>query len=298
MINLTKGAIVCADRVSTVSPRYAQELRTEYYSSGLSPVLNLYAPKLCGILNGIDTKYYDPSADPDIAFPYSVKDRKGKAKDKKELQNICGFADSPDTPLVVMVSRLAAHKGFDLVRRILEEFLANNDVQFALLGTGEYELEDYFSDLSRRCPDKCRAVLEYNKALSKKFYAGADLFLMPSKSEPCGLAQMIASRYGAVPVVRETGGLSDTIRPYNEYTGEGNGFSFANYNAHEMMHVLEDALVLYHNKKAWDALVTRVMQMDFSWEASADRYVELYRSMLSETSNLNVKEAFHEGTDH
>ncbi len=279
-INLTKGAIVCADRVSTVSPRYAQEIRTDYYSSGLTSVLNLYSSKLCGILNGIDTKYYDPASDPDIAVPYSADDRSGKAKDKEELQMLCGFESAPDTPLIVMVSRLAAHKGFDLVRRILEEFLVHNDVQFALLGTGEYELEDYFSDLTRRHGDKCHAILEYNKALSKKFYAGADLFLMPSKSEPCGLAQMIASRYGAVPVVRETGGLADTIHPYNVNTGEGNGFSFANYNAHEMMHVLEEALALFRNKEAWDTLVTRVMKMDFSWEASAGQYIELYRSML------------------
>ena len=278
-INLTKGAIVCADRVSTVSPRYAEEIRSEYYSHGLSPVLNQYAGKLCGIINGIDTAYYNSERDPDIAAPFSAVDRSGKADDKAELQNICGFAASPDTPLIVMVSRLASHKGFDLVRRILEEFLLRNDVQVALLGTGEYELEDYFSELSRRCAGKFCAVIEYNKALSKKFYAGADLFLMPSKSEPCGLSQMIASRYGAVPVVRETGGLYDTIKPYNRYTGEGNGFTFANYNAHEMMHVLEEALALYHTPPAWDALVRRVMQMDFSWNASAETYISLYRSM-------------------
>ena len=280
MVNLTKGAIVCADRVSTVSPRYAAEIMTEYYSSGLNHVLCQYSGKLSGIINGIDTEYYNSETDPEIAANFSADDLSGKRTDKLDLQSVCGFAPDPDVPLVAMVSRLASHKGFDLVRYILEEFISKNDVQFALLGTGEYDLEDYFGDLARRYPGKVCARLEYNKALSKKFYAGADMFLMPSKSEPCGLAQMIASRYGTVPVVRETGGLFDTIKPYNEYTGAGNGFSFTNYNAHEMMHVLEYALGLYRQKEKWTALVKNVMSVDFSWNASAEKYIQLYRSML------------------
>jgi starch synthase len=178
-----------------------------------------------------------------------------------------------------MISRLATHKGFDLIRHVIEEFLCRNHVQVALLGTGERDVEGFFADLAYRYPGKFCAKLEYNKALSKKFYAGADMFLMPSKSEPCGLAQMIASRYGTVPVVRETGGLYDTIHPYNQYTGEGNGFSFTNYNAHEMMHVLENALDLYRDKEKWRALMQNVMRVDFSWNASAGKYLELYRSM-------------------
>jgi starch synthase len=199
-----------------------------------------------------------------------------------DLQKECGFAPSADTPLIAMVSRLAGHKGFDLVRHVLEDFICHNDVQLALLGTGEYELEDFFASMAKKYPDKICAKLEYNKSLSKKFYAGADMFLMPSKSEPCGLAQMIASRYGTVPIVRETGGLYDTIKPYNEYTGEGNGFTFTNYNAHEMMTVMENAIRLYHDREAWEKMIRRVMAVDFSWNSSAEKYVELYESMIRE----------------
>lgn len=279
-INLMKGAIVCADRVNTVSPRYASEIMTDYYACGLSHVLRMYAGKVTGILNGIDTEYYDPSLDTEIAETYTAADRSGKIADKLDLQRICGFTPDPSVPLVVMVSRLVAHKGFDLVRHVIEEILNKNNVQFALLGTGDWDLEAFFGNLAWRYPEKFAAKLEYNKTLAKKFYAGADLFLMPSRSEPCGLAQMIASRYGAVPIVRETGGLSDTICPYNKFTGEGNGFSFTNYNAHEMMGVLEDALALYEDTESWDALAERVMSVDFSWNASAEKYIDLYRSML------------------
>ena len=281
-INLTKGAIVCADRVSTVSPRYASEIMTEFYSSGLSHILNMYSAKLSGIINGIDVKYYNSETDPEIAANFTAEDLSGKVKDKLDLQRACGFREDPDVPLIAMVSRLASHKGFDLVRHIIEEFVLQNDVQFALLGTGEYELEDFFGALANKYPEKVCAKLEYNKSLSKKFYAGADMFLMPSKSEPCGLAQMIASRYGTVPVVRETGGLYDTIKGYNRYTGEGNGFSFANYNAHEMKHILEEALQLYRNKDAWNALVKNVMAVDFSWNSSAEKYISLYTSMMND----------------
>jgi len=281
-INLTKGAIVCADRVSTVSPRYASEIMTEFYSSGLSHILNMYSAKLSGIINGIDVKYYNSETDPEIAANFTAEDLSGKVQDKLDLQRACGFREDPDVPLIAMVSRLASHKGFDLVRHIIEEFVLQNDVQFALLGTGEYELEDFFGALANKYPVKVCAKLEYNKSLSKKFYAGADMFLMPSKSEPCGLAQMIASRYGTVPVVRETGGLFDTIKGYNRYTGEGNGFSFANYNAHEMKHILEEALQLYRNKEAWNGLVKNVMAVDFSWNSSAQKYISLYSSMIND----------------
>ncbi len=281
-INLMKGAVVCADRVNTVSPRYASEIMTDYYSAGLCHVLRMYAGKITGILNGIDTEYYNSASDPDIAATFTPEDLSGKAENKRQLQRLCGFPEDPAVPVVAMVSRLAAHKGFDLVRHIIEEFLTRNEVQFALLGTGDAELENFFRDLARRYPERAAAKTEYNKQLAKQFYAGADLFLMPSKSEPCGLAQMIASRYGAVPVVRETGGLCDTIKPYNSFTGEGNGFSFTNYNAHEMMAVMEDALRLYRDTEKWSALVRRVMQVDFSWDTSARRYIALYHAMASE----------------
>ncbi|MGN1345460.1 MAG: glycogen synthase GlgA [Eubacteriales bacterium] len=281
-VNLLKGAIVCADRVNTVSQTYAREILTEYYASGLHYILRQADAegKLTGIVNGIDVDYYNPQKDPDIAEFYSVDSMAGKAVCKAELQKLCGFEQRPETPVIAMVSRLASHKGFDLVRRILEEFINKHDVQFVLLGTGEAALENFFADLARRYPQQVCVRLEYNKALSKKFYAGADLFLMPSKSEPCGLSQMIASRYGTVPLVRECGGLADTIRPYNENDGTGNGFSFTNYNAHDMMHVMEYALSLYANHTKWSELVKNVMKVDFSWTVSAKKYIDIYRSLM------------------
>lgn len=204
----------------------------------------------------------------------------GKAEDKAELQRMCGLEERPDTPIIAMVSRLAAHKGFDLVMRILDELIKYNDVQFVLLGTGDFAIENYFRDLERRYPGKVCAMLEYNKALSKKIYAGADMFLMPSKSEPCGLAQMIASRYATVPVVRRCGGLADTIYPFNEYTGEGNGFSFNNYNAHDMKNVIDYALLMYKDKEKWKTVMNNAITTDFSWAASAGKYIELYKKII------------------
>ena len=280
-INLLKGAITCSDMVNTVSRTYADEIQTEYYSSGLHYILREAARegRLTGIVNGIDVGYYDPATDPDIAEHFTANDRSGKAADKADLQRLCGFPEDPTIPLVCMVSRLASHKGFELVRHVLEEILATRRVQFALLGTGEQELEDFFLEMERRYPGKMCARIEYNKALSKKFYAGADLFLMPSKSEPCGLAQMIASRYGAVPIVRECGGLADTIHAYNEYEGTGNGFSFHNYNAHEMMAVIDYAIGIYADREKWQELVTNVMTTDFSWNVSAEKYLVLYQNL-------------------
>lgn len=281
-INLLKGAIVCADMVNTVSQTYSREILTEYYASGLHYILRKADAegKLCGIVNGIDVDYYNPETDRDIKANYSVSDMSGKAADKEELQSIAGFENKPDTPIIAMVSRLASHKGFDLVKCVLEEIIVKNDVQFVLLGTGETELENYFKDLAYRYPDKVCIKLEFNKALSKKLYAGADMFLMPSKSEPCGLSQMIASRYGTVPIVRECGGLADTIHAYNENDGSGNGFSFTNYNAHDMMHVIDYALDMYRDHSKWTNLVENVMKIDFSWNVSAKRYIDIYDSLV------------------
>ena len=281
-INLLKGAVVCADMVNTVSQTYAKEILTEYYGSGLHYILRQADAegKLTGIVNGIDVDYYNPATDPDIAENYSADDMSGKAVDKAELQKLAGFEEKPETPVIAMVSRLASHKGFDLVKCVLEEIIINNDVQFVLLGTGETELEDYFKYLAAKHPDQVCIRLEFNKSLSKKFYAGADLFLMPSKSEPCGLSQMIASRYGTVPVVRACGGLADTIKPYNENDGSGNGFTFDNYNAHDMMHVIDYALSLYRDHSKWADLVKNVMNVDFSWDVSAKKYIDIYKKML------------------
>lgn len=278
-INLTKGAITVSDRVTTVSETYAKEILTPYYSHGLDGILNSVRHKLSGIVNGIDVDYYDPHTDPALSRHYSASSLAGKAKNKALLQEQCGFEINRDIPIIAMVSRLASHKGFDLVCRVIEEILAYDNVQIVLLGTGENALETYFSSLNEKYRGKFRAMIEFNKNLSKLIYAGSDMFLMPSKSEPCGLSQMIASRYGTVAIVRETGGLADTIRAYNKYDSTGNGFSFANYNAHEMLGVIRDAEALFGDRKAWNHLVRSAMNSDFSWNASASKYIELYRSM-------------------
>ena len=279
-INLTKGALVCTDRISTVSQRYADEIQTEFYSSGLHYVLHLYNGKLSGIVNGIDVDYYNPKNDSVIAEKFSSENLDGKAECKRILQEMCGLEQNKDIPVVSMISRLASHKGFDLVKYILPEMLELG-IQFVLLGTGEYELEEYFKTVQRSYPQQVKVFLEFNKDLSKKIYAGSDIFLMPSKSEPCGLSQMISSIYGAIPVVRETGGLYDTIKPYNEYTLEGNGFTFANYNAHEMKDAVARAVNLFKDKAAWSALTKKVMETDFSWNASACEYLKLYNDLAN-----------------
>lgn len=278
-VNLTKGAIVCADRISTVSPRYAVEIQSPYASYGLHPILQMYAQKLSGIINGIDTEIYDETAVA-IRKPYLENDRSGKDFAKKKLQTRCGFPQNGDIPVIAMISRLTMQKGFDLVMCVLEEFLRRNLVQFVLLGTGNREVENYFHALQEKLPEQCCAHIRYDRELANVIYAGADMFLMPSRNEPCGIAQMIASYYGTVPIVRETGGLSDTIHPYQPYSGEGNGFTFQNYNAHDMMYEMQRALEVYRQPEAWMALVRRVMQMDFSWTRSAEQYSRLYESML------------------
>ena len=277
-INLTKGALVCTDKISTVSQRYADEIQTEFYSSGLHYILRLYSHKLCGIVNGIDTTYYNPKFDEVIASKFDAENISGKQECKRVLQEMCGLEQNSDIPVVSMISRLASHKGFDLVKYILPEILSLG-IQFVLLGTGEYELEEYFKSIQSEYPGQVKVFLEFNKDLSKKIYAGSDIFLMPSKSEPCGLSQMIASQYGAIPVVRETGGLYDTIKSYNMYNGSGNGFTFANYNAHEMKDAVNRAVDLYKDKNAWNKLLKNVMTVDFSWDASASKYISLYREL-------------------
>lgn len=279
-VNLTKGALVCTDQISTVSQRYSNEIQTEFYSSGLHYILHMYSDKLCGIVNGIDVDYYNPSTDDVIEKKYTSEKLEGKAECKKALQKLANLPENQDIPVVSMVSRLASHKGFDLVKFILPEIL-NLGVQFVLLGTGEKDIEDYFKEIQGKYPDQIKVFFEFNKDLSKKIYAGSDIFLMPSKSEPCGLAQMISSRYGTVPVVRETGGLSDTIKPYNKYTDEGNGFTFANYNAHEMKDAIWRAVDLFKNGKKWEALVKKIMNIDFSWNVSAEKYMDMYRDVAS-----------------
>ncbi|MCQ2433515.1 MAG: glycogen synthase GlgA [Clostridia bacterium] len=278
-INLTKGAIVCCDRLTTVSQRYAEEIQTDYFASGLQYILRMYSGKVMGIVNGIDVDYYNPATDPALLETYTPRTvEKGKAKNKAELQRVFGLPESPNTPIVAMVSRLASHKGFDLVKYAMEGLLSR-DVQFVLLGTGEAELESFFENLQKRYPEKVSIMLAYNKDLSKQIYAGADIFLMPSKSEPCGLAQMIASRYGTVPVVHEVGGLFDTIHPFNPETKEGNGVTFYGYDAMDMLDAVIRTIDIYNDHDLWKVLRSNAMKMDFSWASSAGKYLDMYEGL-------------------
>lgn len=277
-VNFMKGAIEAANRVTTVSPSYASEILDPWYSHGLDTILNARAWKLSGILNGIDTTLYDPETDPDIFENYSAEDFSAKAKNKKSFQELMGLPQRADVPLIGMVSRLVSHKGLDLVKAVLDELLATEDVQFVVLGSGDWPYEMFFKEMAEKYPDKFALKLGFIPSLSKKVYAASDLFLMPSKSEPCGLSQMIALRYGSVPIIRETGGLRDTITDSGD--GKGNGFTFSNYNAHEMLFNIRRALKGYQNTEGWNILVKRAMSCDNSWGKSANEYIKLYRDVL------------------
>ena len=281
-VNLMKGAIECADRVSTVSPKYADEIKTVEYSHGLHHVLYRNAQKLSGILNGIDYDYYNPSKDSVLCKNYDRRNfTKGKEECKMALQREYGLPERADVPMLAIISRLATHKGLDLVEEVAYDIVKNNDVQFVILGKGEGRYESFFSELERAFPDKVKTLLTYDRDLSKKIYAACDIFVMPSKSEPCGLSQMIASRYGAVPVVRETGGLYDSIKGYWVDNGEikGNGFTFANYSSAELKDRIEAALALYSDKAQNKKFVSKIMGTDFSWSASAEKYMEMYNNI-------------------
>ncbi len=280
-INLMKGAIVCCDKLCTVSEKYAYEIQTATFAHKLEHITNMYSDKTCGILNGIDTVYYDPKTDPALVRNYTWRSIGRKAENKTALQESLGLPVDPDKPMISLISRLTEQKGLDLVMAVADEILYD-DIQFVILGCGDYEYEQYFIDLQNRHPDKVRIILKYDKDLSKRIYAASDIFLMPSKTEPCGLSQMIASRYGSVPVVRETGGLYDSIKPYIENddgTFTGDGFTFANYNAHDMMYTVRLAISLHRNKEKWDKLVKKVMRNDFSWNVSARKYLNLYNNL-------------------
>ncbi len=272
-INLMKGAIECCERFSTVSPRYAQEIKDPFYAHGLDPIVRRNEFKLTGILNGIDDIGYSCEHDEHLFANYTPEDFKNKAVCKKELQKMLGLPQKADTPIISMITRLVSHKGLDLVTNVIEEIL-QDDVQIVILGTGESHFEGFFTSLAGRYPDKLSANIVFNGDLSRKIYSGSDIFLMPSKSEPCGLSQMIACRYGTVPVVRETGGLFDSIKPLV------NGYTFTNYNAHDMMYVVRKAVADYKNKEEWAKLMYRAATTDFSWSHSANEYEALYLDML------------------
>ena len=277
-INFMKGGIECANAVTTVSPTYAQEILDPWYAYGLDPILNARKWKLQGILNGIDTVLNDPGADPNLPANYTAEDIANKAVCKAALQKEMGLPENPDVPVIAMVSRLVAHKGFDLVKAVLEELLTTENVQVMVLGTGEWQYESFFSEMAAKYPDKMAVRIAFNGQLASRMYAGSDIFLMPSKSEPCGLSQMFALRYGSVPVVRATGGLKDTVQ--DSGLGEGNGFVFEDYNAHDMLHALRRAIHGYADKEGWAILRKRAMECDNSWGKSANEYIRLYKSLL------------------
>ena len=281
-INYMLGALRYADAITTVSPTYANEIQTPEFGEGLDGVLRERSYALQGILNGIDVAGFDPATDKRIAANYTVEDRSGKAVCKAKLQEELGLEVRDDRPLMVMVTRLTRQKGLDLVMYALDRILAGG-VQVAVLGTGDRDYEDglrYFQD---KYPGTMAARIEFDPALSQRMYAAADMFLMPSKFEPCGLSQIIAMRYGTLPIVRETGGLKDTVQPYNEFTGEGTGFSFSNFNGDEMGDaVFRAARLFWDNREAWNQLVTQAMSQDFSWTRSADKYLDLYFFMHPE----------------
>lgn len=277
-VNFMKGGIECADKVTTVSPSYANEILDPWYSHGLDTILNQRRFKLSGILNGIDVINYNPETDKSLWKNYSADDSEGKKENKAELQALMQLPVREDVPVISMVTRLVSHKGLDLVKAVADELLSSEDVQFIVLGSGDWQYESFFKELAARYPDKMGLWLGFVPDLAHKIYAGSDMFLMPSKSEPCGLSQMVALRYGTIPIVRETGGLRDSIQ--DSGNGEGNGFTFANYNAHDMLFTIRRALKGYKNKQGWSILVDRALNCDYSWGRSANEYIKLYKGLL------------------
>lgn len=277
-VNMMKGAIETADKITTVSPSYAWEILDPWYSHGLDRALNPKQYKLCGFLNGIDVDGYNPETDPAIPANYSVKNMQGKARCKQALLEELGLQDG-DEPIIGIVTRFVSHKGIDLIRYVFEDIL-NLGYKFAILGSGEKIFEDFFKEMAWRHPGRVSVTLGFIPQLARRIYAGCDMFLMPSQSEPCGLAQMVAMRYGTLPIVRETGGLRDTVR---DGGGEnGNGFTFKTYNAHDMLGACNRAKIAYDDKPRWKALQKTAMESDFSWNVSAELYLGLYRELTEQ----------------
>jgi starch synthase len=279
-VSFMKGALVSADVITTVSPTYKEEIQTEYYGERLDGLLRARQRDFIGILNGIDEEIYNPKTDPFIAMKYDAQTIAKKRCNKRALQQYFGLPAKEDVPVIAMVTRLTAQKGLDLVKCVFHEIMAEN-VQFILLGTGDWHFEQFFSQMAAAYPDKVKVYIGFNEPLAHQIYAGADLFLMPSLFEPCGLSQMIALRYGTIPIVRETGGLNDTVQSYNEVTGEGNGFSFTNFNAHDMLYTIRRALSFYHDKPIWEKLMREAMSRDYSWAQSAAKYNEVYEDLVN-----------------
>ena len=281
-VNLLKGAILCADAVNAVSPTYANELKMPYFAHRLDGIMRRCGYKLSGVLNGIDVKRYDPATDSHIAANYTAEDMAGKQADKAELQKLMGLRQEPYVPIVGIVSRLVSHKGLDLVCEVLHDMM-ELPLQLVILGKGDRKYEEFFNWAAQQYPGRMAVRLDYNEALSMSIYSGADLFLMPSKSEPCGLSQMIAMRYGTIPIVRETGGLKDTVQPYEAWRDAGNGFSFRNYASGDMLYVIREAVYLYKDyPEAFGRLRQRAMSCDFSWARSAHDYLRIYSNITGQ----------------
>jgi starch synthase len=278
-VSFMKAALIAADKITTVSPTYMEEIQTAYFGEKLDGVLRARSSDLEGILNGIDNRLYAPETDPDLIAQFGPSEHEARLENKLSLQRQFGLKQDPDIPLIVMVTRLTKQKGIELVRGVFDEIMATGS-QFIVLGTGDREFEYFFGNMAAKFYDQCRVNIGFNEELAHQIYAGADLFLMPSMFEPCGLSQMIALRYGAIPIVRETGGLNDTVKSYNGKNGEGNGFTFTNFNAHDMLYTIERALSYYRNKQEWNRLVESVMKMDYSWARSAKLYHQLYAGLV------------------
>ncbi|WP_374722281.1 glycogen synthase GlgA [Peribacillus tepidiphilus] len=283
-VNFMKAALIASDTITTVSPTYKNEIQTEFFGEKLEGLLRSRQRSLIGILNGIDDEAYNPEKDPNISANYSVKDRSNKMHNKSNIQRYFGLEQRSDIPLMVIISRLTEQKGFSLVKRVFHEIM-QEDIQMIVLGTGDAEFEGFFKAMEWQYPHKLKVHIGFNEELAHRVYAAADLFLMPSLFEPCGLGQLIAMRYGAIPIVRETGGLNDTVQSYNEYTHEGNGFSFTNFNAHDMLYTIKRALSFYHNKKVWDEIVKEAMGRDYSWAKSAFKYNRMYAELVSRSGS-------------
>lgn len=276
-VNFLKGGIVFSDILTTVSPGYAEEIKYPFFGEYLDGLIRQYENKLHGILNGIDYQEYDPAADSRLYVNFGEY-RQGKRSNKLKLQEETGLPVKDDIPLLAMVTRLTSQKGLDLLLHIMEELMGLN-VQLMILGAGEEKYERTLSNKASQFQNKFRLNLEFNERLARRIYAASDIFLMPSLFEPCGIGQMIALRYGSIPIVRETGGLKDTVKPFNEFTGEGNGFSFCNYNAHDFLYTIKRALHCYNNKEVWDLIVNNARATDHSWEKSAREYLDLFEKL-------------------
>ncbi len=281
-LNFLKAGIVCADLITTVSPNYANEILTDYYGYGMQNLLKQRGSDVIGILNGIDYQEFSPETDNLIALKYSPENYlAGKLANKKDLFHELNIDFPLDRPVIAIISRLVNQKGIDLIQRVFDELLEMDEFSFIVLGSGEEVYEEYFKKLEKKYSKKVKVYLGYSNKLAHKIYAGADMFLMPSKFEPCGLGQIISLKYGTIPIVRETGGLVDTIEAFNEFEKVGNGFSFTNFNAHDMMHVIRYALHIYdYDKAAWNRIVLNAMNCDFSWRQSAKEYKRVYQELV------------------